>query len=329
MSLKKVIEALKQNSKFLITSHINLEGDALGSELALAKLLEDEGKSVIIVNEDRIPKEYSFLPGIKDIKILKEDFTYLSENLKDFRVFIVLDCSDLNRCGKVKNLITKDKLILNIDHHKANKKFGKINWLEEKSSSCCEMIFKLYKELNKSIKRDIALLLYTGILTDTGSFRYPNVTHFTHNVVSELLQFKLPISNIYHHIYESVPYSDIKLIPQILSSLKKDASGKPIFYLNMDREILKRKKSHYDLTENILSIIRSIKGGELFILFKEVNPEEIRVNLRSKGKFDVAKLARYFGGGGHRTAAGCTIKKNLEEATLLVLEKTKKLWKVF
>jgi phosphoesterase RecJ-like protein len=325
MIIKKVINILKQNSKFLITSHINLEADALGSELALARLLKDEGKTAVIINEDRIPKEYSFLPGIREIMIIKGESVHLPEQIRDFDVAVVLDCSDINRCGKVKDLIGEDKLILNIDHHRANKRFGTINWLEPDSSSCCEMVYKLYKELNKPIKKDIALLLYTGILTDTGSFRYPNTTWFTHRAVSELFQFKLPISDIYHRIYESIPYSDAKLIPQILSSLRKDTSGKPIFYLSMDREILKRKRSHYDLTENILNFIRSIRGGELFILFKEISPEETRVNLRSKGKFDVAKLARYFGGGGHKTAAGCTIKKSLEEAKDLVLEKAKRL----
>lgn len=317
MSLKKVIEVLKENSKFLITSHINLEADALGSELALARLLKDEGKVVVIMNEDRVPEEYSFLPGIREI-------TKPKKNL-DFDVAIVLDCSDLNRCGRVKDLITESKLILNIDHHKLNKRFGKINWLEPNSSSCCEMIYKLYKEMSKPIRKDTALLLYTGILTDTGSFRYPNTTGFTHRVISELLRFKLSISDIYHRIYESIPYSDVNLIPQILSSLKKDTSGKPIFYLRMDKEILKRKKSHYDLTENILNFVRSIRGGELFILFKEISLQETRVNLRSKGKFDVAKLARYFGGGGHSTAAGCTINKPLEIAQELVLEKARRM----
>lgn len=323
MGLKKVIKAIEENSKFLITSHINLEADALGSELAMAKLLKDEGKQVVVVNEDKVPKEYSFLPGTKEIKQPKEDLFSLLKR-ENFDVFTVLDCSDLNRCGKAKDLFIEDKLILNIDHHRANKRFGQINWLEPDSSSCCEMIYKLYKALNKPIEKDIAVLLYTGILTDTGSFHYPNTTGFTHKVISELLQFKLPISDIYHRIYESIPYSDVKLIPQILSSLKKDASGS-IFYLTMDRKTLKRKKSHYDLTENILNFVRSIRRANLVILFKEVNLKEVRVNLRSKEGFDVARLARIFGGGGHRTAAGCTINRELEVAKSLVLEKAREL----
>ncbi len=316
MSLEKIIKAIKENSKFLITSHINLEADALGSELAMAELLKDEKKQVVIVNEDKVPREYLFLPGRRKIKQPKGNF--------DFDVFVVLDCSDLNRCGKVKDLITKGKLILNIDHHRANKRFGQINWLEPDSSSCCEMIYKLYKELNKPIKRDVAVLLYTGILTDTGSFRYPNTTKFTHRAISELLQFKLPISDIYYRIYESIPYSDVKLISQILFSLEKDISGE-IFYLVMNREILKKKRSHYDLTENVLNFARSIRGAKLIILFKEIHPKEIRVNLRSKEGFDVARLARFFGGGGHRTAAGCTINKELEVAKNLVLKKAREL----
>lgn len=316
MSLKKIIKAIKENSKFLITSHINLEADALGSELAMAKLLKDEKKQVVIVNEDKVPKEYLFLPGRREIKQPKGNF--------DFDVFVVLDCSDLNRCGKVKDLFIEDKLILNIDHHRANKRFGQINWLEPDTSSCCEMIYKLYKALNKPIKRDIAILLYTGILTDTGSFHYPNTTGFTHKAISELLQFKLPISDIYHRIYESIPYSDVKLIPPILSSLKKDASGS-IFYLTIDKKTLKRKKSHYDLTENILNFVRSIRKANLVILFKEINSKEVRVNLRSKEGFDVARLARAFGGGGHRTAAGCTINRELEVAKNLVLKKAREL----
>jgi len=155
------------------------------------------GKRAIIVNADNTPLEYDFLPGINNIKKFNDNL----RNIK-FDCFVVLDCSDLSRCGRVASLNIDHKPVLNIDHHISNKHFADINWVEPRASSCTQMVYKLSKELRIPLDKEIAMLLYVGILTDTGSFRYPNTNSLTHKIVSELLEYNLDIVQIYNKVYE-------------------------------------------------------------------------------------------------------------------------------
>jgi phosphoesterase RecJ-like protein len=302
---------------------MNPEGDALSSEIAFYRLLEAMGKRASIINQDNFPTEYDFLPGINKIKKIKK-------NLPDikFDCFVVLDCSDLSRCGRVASLNTDHKPVLNIDHHISNKSFGDINWIEPHSSSCTQMIYKLYKKLRIPFDRDIAMLLYVGILTDTGSFRYPNTSSLTHKIVSELLQYNLDIAQIYRNVYENILFKDMKLLAKILPTLGCEFSGK-IAWFQIKRELLKKYEVSFDLSEYVLNFARAIKGVEVAVLFKErlIQKNEVRVNLRSQGKIDVNKIAQFFGGGGHKTASGCTIKGRIEEVRRKVLSKIKESFK--
>ena len=319
MSLKKVVAHIKRNKHFLITTHTNPEGDALGSELALLFLLDKLGKRAVIANEDEVPYEYSFLPGAKRINKFKEALKAI-----DFDCSFILDCSDLKRCGDICSLNLVNKPIINIDHHISNEKFGDINWVEPYASACAELIYKLYKELAIPFDKDTATLLYTGIMTDTGSFHYSNTTSFTHKIASDLLKHKLDVPQIYNKIYGSIPYSDVQLLTRILPSMNLLCDGK-IAWFQIKRSILKNRKITFDLTEHILTFGRSIRDVEVVVLFKE-NPDtlnSVRVNLRSHGKVDVNKVARAFGGGGHKTASGCTIHGELNSVRKAVLKKIK------
>ncbi len=319
MSLKKVVASLRKNKSFLITTHTNMEGDALGSELAFYGILKKLGKKATIVNEDALPYGYEFLPNTD--KIIK-----YKDNLKEikFDCFVALDCSDLSRTGEVYRLNSEQKPVLNIDHHISNQKFGDINWVEPRASSCSEMIYKLYKALRLPLDRDAAILLYTGILTDTGSFRYSNVASFTHKAISELLKFNLDIPKIYKSVYEDIPFEDMKLLAKILPAMKRDA-GVRIIWFQIKHNMLRNKKLSFDLSEHILTFGRAIKGVEVVALFKEnLGVEnEIRVNFRSQGKVDVNKIASFFGGGGHKTASGATVKGNIDQVRRKVLAKIK------
>lgn len=324
MSLKKAIAGIKNNQNFLITTHINLEGDALASELAFFRILKAMGKQAIIINADNTPLEYAFLPGINNIK-------KFSNNLKNikFDCFVVLDCSGLSRCGRVASLNIDRKPVLNIDHHISNKWFADINWVEPSSSSCTQMIYKLCKELRVPLDKEIAMLLYVGILTDTGSFRYPNTNSLTHKVVSELLKHNLDIVEIYKKVYENIAFKDMRLLVKVLSALKCQLNGK-IAYLTITRQLLKKYRGiSFDLTDYTLNFARAIKDVEVAVLFKEDTGQEnkVRVNLRSQGKIDVNKIAQFFGGGGHKTASGCTIKGNIEEVRRKVLREIKESFK--
>lgn len=319
VSIEKVVACIKRHNNFLITSHTNLEGDALGSELAFYALLKKLGKAAAIINEDSLPDEYNFLPQKSSINKFRRNTKAI-----EFDCFVALDCSDLKRTGEVYKLNLGNSPILNIDHHISNKKFGGINWIEPYASSCCEMIYKLYKRLRIPFDRNSAIFLYAGLLSDTGSFHYPNTTSLTHKAVSELLKYKLDIQEIYKNIYENIPLQDMKWLTKILPQMKCESGGK-IAWFQLKRNTLKNKKLSFDLTEHILGFARAVKGVEAAVLFKENLgvKDEVRVNFRSQGKIDVNRIAQFFGGGGHKTASGATIKGNIDTIRKKVLTKIK------
>jgi len=316
--MNKLIAAFKRHKSFLVATHCNMEGDAIGSALALAKFLRLMGKKVIVVNEDSVPSQYAFLPQVKSIRKPKHSY--------EFDAVAVVDCSDLSRIGNVNNIVSKNKIIANIDHHAKNDNFAQVNFVDSKASSCSEIIYRLFKFYKKPIDKDTALLLYVGILTDTGSFKYPNTSLVTHNIAADLLRFRFNVYQIYKNIYSNLNVVDAKNILAILKNIKFDKSGK-IVYLEQKKAQI-NLNSDYDISEYVLDFARSIKGVEVVLFFKEtLEKNKIRINLRSKGNFDVNKLARVFGGGGHKTASGCNLKGSLAFAKAKVLSAAKKLLK--
>lgn len=315
MSLKKVIQAIEKNNRFLISTHINPECDAIGSELSFKGLLDRLGKTSFIINEQDPPRECKFLPGLNAIKGLGR--------IRDFDILVVLDCSNLSRIGKVSRLINKDKFIINIDHHISNSNFADINWVDPKSSSVCEMVYRLYKKLKIKFDKNAALSMYAGILTDTGCFRYSNTTAFTHRVAADLLENKISVNKVYRLIYASFSFDEIKFLGREISKFNIDNKGK-IIWLTINRVALKKNKISMDLTDNILHFARAVKGVEVVLLFKEMDSNQIRVNLRSNGSVDVNHLAKIFGGGGHRTASGFTVKGDIHSVENQVLREVRK-----
>lgn len=325
---KKIIEAIKKYKNFLITSHVGLEGDALGSELAFALLLKAINKNAFIVNEDSVPKNYNFLTRLPDIKKRKNLIKPLndfiggkSNKIIPFDVAFILDCSDFSRCGKVSGVIPKDIPLVAIDHHVTNLNFADINWVEPKASSAGEMIYKLYKDMGVAFNRSSALCLYTAMLTDTGSFKYSNTNWLTHAAVAELLKFEISANEVYQEIYESNSCSDISVLKEALDSFKIDKNCK-IGWFKLTNDF---SNTQSDQTDNILDFARRIKDIEAcFILKNSKNRNEVRVNLRSRGKVDVSRVAHSFGGGGHKNASGCTVKGTIDKVEKLVLEKLRK-----
>jgi len=299
----------------LLSTHISPEGDALGSELALYYLLEKLGKQAIIVNEDPLPQEYSFFPGKEKIQLYQPNLERI-----DFDCLVVLDCTDLSRIGQVQKLNKQNKPVINLDHHISNKKFGCVNWVEPGASSAAEMIFSLYKEMRVAFDKDSAILLYAGILTDSGSFRYSNTSSFTHQAAAELLRFKVNANQVYKNIYENIPFSDIQLLTKALGHIHREAGGR-IAWVEVAAKLLRHKKLSFDLTDYILGFVRAIKNTQVAVLFKENLGvrNEIRVNLRSTGLVDVSKVAQAFGGGGHQAASGCTIHGELAQVRRKVI----------
>jgi phosphoesterase RecJ-like protein len=309
-TIKRIIEKISENKRFLITAHVNLEGDALGSELAMYILLKKLKKKAVIYNNDLTPQIYSFLPFTRVIK----------SNLKDesFDVAIALDCSDSSRAGRVKDTLGKAKCIINIDHHISNTYFGDINWVNPQAGSTAQMLYKLCEKI-KIMDRDIAFCLYTGIFTDTGNFTYANTDSETHRIVSDLMKYGLYPNKIYENLHSLCTPQDLVFIGRIISSLKFD-SEKKICWAN----ITHWQDKNYDLTEVIFSIMRLLKGVEVFLLFKKIDATRTRVNFRSCSRIDVDRVAKFFGGGGHRRASGTTIGEPLATAEKKVISFLKK-----
>ena len=316
VSLKKIIECIKENKSFLISSHVNLEADALGSELALYRLLKALGKDAVVVNEDDIPYGHEFFPGAESVK--KYDHRLEKQ---EFDCFVVVDCSDLKRTGEVYRLNSENKPVLNIDHHISNQNFGTINWVED-VASCTQLIYELYKKFNVHIDRDSALLLYAGIMGDTGSFKYTNTTAKVLKIASDLVDKGVNPAYVYNRLYQNIPYEELKLLAEIFPTMKRQMQGR-IIWFQIKHNLLRHKKLSFDLSESVLTFGRSVKGADVVLLFKENLGirNEIRVNFRSHGKVDVNAIAQTFGGGGHKAASGATIKGSMDQVTRRVLRK--------
>ncbi len=303
--LKRIVEKIKDGKSFLITAHMNLEGDALGSELATYALLKKLKKRVVIYNNDPTPGIYKFFPFSGVIKnTLKGE---------KFDVALVLDCSDASRAGKVKDSLSKIDCVINIDHHISNTYFGDINWVEPTSSSAAQMIYSLCEKF-KIMDKNIALCLYTGIFTDTGNFTYANTDSQTHKVVASLMKYDLQPHKLYDSIHSLCKPVDLNCIGKIISSLKYDSCRKISW-----AAITNWQDKEYDLTEVVFSIMRLLKDPEVFLFFKQVDKCKTRVNFRSRGRIDVNRIAKFFGGGGHKNASGATIEEPLKKAEKMVI----------
>lgn len=309
---KKLLAELrkKRSRVFLVSAHVHLEGDALGAELALARLLRRLGHKAIVVNDDATPAEYGFLPDLETIK--------RPDRLPAYDVAVFVDCSDVSRAGKIAGLLKKDKPIWNIDHHASNSRFGALSWIDGKASSASEMIYRLYKALGVPIGLPEAVLLYTGISTDTGSFKYATTSAQTHAATADLLKHPVDVYAIYRALRENMPLEVVRAIGNVVSGLKSDRSGK-VVWLQASASFLKRYPDLVDKTDDLVGWARSVRGAQIAILFKEVRPGEVRINFRSRGRANVDRLARLFGGGGHPMASGCTVRSSLKETVRRVV----------
>ena len=309
--LKEVLGILRDKKSFLISSHLRPDGDAIGSQLALASLLEEMGKSVIVVNADPVPGAFRFLPRSDRIT---NDFSS-----RDYpEVALILDSGDLERIGRAADLARKTKLIVNIDHHVSNNKFGNINLIEE-VSAVGEQIFSIIRSLGFSIGKERAVSLYTAIVTDTGSFRYANTTEKTHRIAGCLLGEGVDPVLISEELHRNVSFSRQRLLGLSLTTLRKDDRGE-IGWFRLTRDMYREAGANDTESDGFIDYVQSIKGIKLVLFFQETSKEnQVRVSFRSGGGIDVDRLARQFGGGGHQRAAGCLIKGNIEEVEKKVL----------
>ncbi|MCG2712236.1 MAG: bifunctional oligoribonuclease/PAP phosphatase NrnA [Candidatus Omnitrophica bacterium] len=314
MIRKQILDVIKKHKRFLIAGHVNPEGDAIGSQLAMANLLKMLDKKVRIINTDGVPKNIMFIPGAKSVELFRD----LKNEKVEYEVAIILDSPTLDRIGDVKQLLN-GKYIINIDHHVSNREFGNLNWVDPRCSSVGEMIYDLFKSSDMVIDDDSALCVYVAIMTDTGSFRYSNTTARTHQIAAELLLYDIDPKQVYEYVYETKSFNTFKLLAEVLANLKRTDDAKFIWF-KVTNEMLSRNKLTADCCEDFIAFVRMIDGAEVVAFLKEMdNKSGVKVSFRSKTDIDVNKIAEKFGGGGHKAASGCVIEKSMDEAEQMLV----------
>ncbi|MFH1860425.1 MAG: bifunctional oligoribonuclease/PAP phosphatase NrnA [bacterium] len=315
MRILNLIEnVFEKEERFIITSHVRPDGDSIGTQLALGIMLNEMGKKVTILNEDPIPKSYSFLPHSDWIKSSLN-------NDSQFDVAIILDCSEWERVGRIAPIAQKADVIVNIDHHVDGIGLGKYNYIDPSAAAVAEQAYRLLKHMKKPLTYELALCLYTGIMTDTGSFKHGNTTVNSHHIVSEFLKAGVKPDFVYRMLYERNSSSSLVLQGMLLSSMQMSNDG-CVAWTSITQEILKKVGYIVEFEpESVLGMIRSIEGVNVVLLFRDLGEDKIKVNFRSKNGVDVWQIARNFDGGGHKQAAGCVINGTLEVVQEMVLHK--------
>ncbi|MBN2407156.1 MAG: bifunctional oligoribonuclease/PAP phosphatase NrnA [Elusimicrobia bacterium] len=312
--INRITEAFSKAKTAYITWHARPDGDAIGGGLALNHVLRNMGVKTDIISPTEPPGNLFFLNDIASIK------TGLPHEKHD--ILVILDCSDTTRLEGIEKLLEQADLIINIDHHQLNHNFGDINYIRSDSSSVCEMITNIIIALDVDIEYELAQMIYTGILTDTNRFQEQNTTVRSHLIAAELIRELVSPVKIASLIYGNKELNTLKLTSRAIEAIRLSPSGK-IGYIRVSPEMFFETETSNEDLEGIINYARNIKGVEVGILFRRIdNLNGIKVSFRSKGKVDVAEIARAFSGGGHHNAAGCFISGDLDTVINKVLRFT-------
>ena len=299
---KEVVAALKKEKVFLIAAHINPDGDALGSCLALSSALESAGKEVYVYNKDSVPAFYRFLPGYKRVR------SSVKKAIAKDPVLILLDCNSPDRAALERYPFRKSIVI---DHHETETDFGDIRWVVPAAAATGLMVFSLIKAMGVALTVDIATNLYTAIAVDTGTFRYSNTSSEVLRVSAELIEAGAAPAFIAECLFERWEKSRFDLLVMTLNNLeiKND-----IAMMHITKDMFAKTETTTEDTENFSNLPRKIRSVIISALFRELGNGFWKASLRSKGNVNVARIAELFGGGGHKNAAGFRIGGSLNAA---------------
>jgi bifunctional oligoribonuclease and PAP phosphatase NrnA len=307
------VALLRKARRVLITSHSAPDGDAIGSELGFAELAQRLGAETAIVNRDPCPAALDFLPGVGSITVaaaLPEGFEHSHD------LVAALECPGLDRSG----LDGLDRLpILNIDHHMDNAGYGAVNYVDQEAPAVGEMVLAMVASAACPVTPTMATNLYTALVTDTGDFRYSNASPRAFEAAGRLVAAGADPAAIAEGLWENNPARVVRLTAAVLGTLEVLGDGR-LAVITCDRGMLEASGARPEDTENLINIPRSIKGVLIAAFFKAFRDGAVRVSLRSRADLDVQAVARAFGGGGHKNAAGCTIQGSLADARRALLE---------
>jgi phosphoesterase RecJ-like protein len=297
----KIAELFRSEQKFLILSHFRPDGDAIGSQLALALVLKALGKDVEAWNDDGVPAKFKFLPHVDMIR-------KPPAQAQAFDVVIAIDTASWQRAGKGRERISARKYLVNIDHHVSNEKYGDINWIVPEAPASGQIAYDLIKRGGFTLTPEIASCLFAAISTDTGSFMFGNTTADCLRVAADLVEAGVDVGELCRHVYESYPYARLQLLQLTLADLKLTHHHK-VARIWLTKSMFEKTGATREDTEGIIDYARAIEGVQVAVLFEELDePGKTRISLRSKHpKVDVNSIARHFGGGGHREAAGAKV----------------------
>ena len=309
--LPGICRVLREKDRFLIACHENPEGDAIGSELALALALRKMGKTATVLNADPVPANLLFLPGAGTV-VFEEDGS-------KYDVAVVVDCGSPERTGRVAPELRKCPLLVNIDHHRTNGDHGDLSLVDPDAAATGLLVHRILSAMGYEIDLDVATNIYVAVLTDTGSFHYGSSSPEAFEVAGEMVRRGVDPWAVAEQVYETQSALRLRLLGRVLDSLEIFADGRVACITTM-REDLREFSAGKDALEGFINYPRSIVGVEVAVSLREEEGNLFRASFRSKGRVDVSEVAARFGGGGHRNAAGCTVPGPLAEAKGRVLE---------
>ena len=310
--MRRVADAIRRHRRFVVSTHINPEGDALGSALALASLIRRLGRRAVVVTHGGIPKAFDFLPRVAPA-FIRPPARFRPE------VAMSVDVPVLERLGSMIPMFRRADLRVVIDHHVSNRRFGDINWVDPKAAAVGEMIYRLYRAFRIRPSRGEALCLYASIVTDTGSFRYLSTTPEVLRIAADLVSLGVSPLQVAQDLYECHTASDLKFLGRVLSGLRQAHGGK-VAWVEVPRALYRAGRPGSEIMDELVNFPRAVRSAEVaFVLREHVPDGKIRVSFRSKGRVDVDRIARRFGGGGHMAASGCSVEGTLTQARRKVL----------
>jgi bifunctional oligoribonuclease and PAP phosphatase NrnA len=311
--LRQVADAIRSHDRFLLTTHENPDGDALGSILAAKLALEQLGKDVVMYlsGTTPLPHEYGFMELDALSRTAPEDARG--------RVLVALDCANERRIGPDPTLLTEQTtLVIDIDHHHDNTRFGDINLVVSTASSTGEILRDLFAELDVELTPEIAEALYIALVTDTGRFQYANTTPKALRLAAELVEAGANVHRVFQDVYENVAFAKLKLLARALEKAKVYEGGRVII-ADLERGDFAAVGAEEPFSEGIIDFLRAVEGTELVALIREPptqNGPSRRISLRTRAEdIDVSAIARKSGGGGHRQAAGFSSEESVDEIT--------------
>jgi phosphoesterase RecJ-like protein len=306
-------QALRDHQRFAILSHVRPDGDALGSQLALALSLQELGKTVRVWNEDGMLEKYSFLPR-------SDLLTKPPPAKEDVDLVVALDTAVQTRLGTALDAIGSSKMMINIDHHPSNPGYGDLIHIDPVSPATGQILFELIVDQKFPLTKEIAENLYVAISTDTGSFQYPNTTARTFEIAAELTRAGVDVGRVSQLLYENYPRRRIELLRELLGTMRFEGKGR-VASFSLGLQMAKRLGVFPEDNEGLIDHLRAIRGVTVAVFFEELPEGKVRVSMRSKSKeVDVSAICMKFGGGGHTLAAGARVRGTLAEVEQKVLE---------